>query len=82
MENLPSKVGFINAEISKSLKCYQERVKPKIDHILEKNHKIGLQMDKFNEITEMKEINKYKKLEQNVDNAYKYCMNSAGYGNN
>ena len=39
-------------------------------------------MDEFNELTEMKEINKYKKLEQNVDNAYKYRMNSAGYGNN
>jgi hypothetical protein len=39
-------------------------------------------MDKFNELTETEEINKYKELEQNVDNAYKYCMNSAGYGNN
>ena len=80
MEHLPPKVGFKSAEISKSLKCYQEKVKPKIDYILEKNHKIGLQMDEFNELTEMKEINKYKKLEQNVENAYKYRMNSAGYG--
>jgi hypothetical protein len=39
-------------------------------------------MDKFNELTETEEINKYKELEQNVDNAYKYRMNSAGYGNN
>ena len=66
-------------KISKSLKCYQEKVKPKIDYILEKNHKIGLQIDKFNELTETEETNKYKELEQNVDNAYKYRMNSAGY---
>jgi len=82
IETLPPKVGFKGVEVSKSLKCYQDKVKPKIDYILEKNHKIGLQMDKFNELTEMKEINKYKKLEQNIENAYKYRMNSAGYGNN
>ena len=82
IEILPPKVGFKSAEISKSLKCYQETIKPKIDYILGKNHKIGLQMDKFNELTETEEINKYKELEQNVDNAYKYRMNSAGYGNN
>ncbi len=82
IEILPPKVGFKSEEISKGLKCYQEKIKPKIDYILEKNHKIGLQMDKFNELTETEEINKYKELEQNVDNAYKYRMNSAGYGNN
>ena len=82
IEILPPKVGFKSAEVSKSLKCYQETIKPKIDYILGINHKIGLQMDKFNELTEMEEINKYKELGQNVDNAYKYRMNSAGYGNN
>ena len=82
MENLPPKDRLKSTEIYKGLNSYQEKVKPKIDYILKINHKIGLQMDKFNELTKMKEINKYKKLEQNVDNAYKYRMNSAGYGNN
>ena len=79
---LPLKTGFKSPEISKSLKCYQRKVKPMIDIILEKNHKMGLQMDQFDKITKIKEVNKYKKLGLDSDESYEYRMNSAGYGNN
>ena len=36
--------------------------------------------DKFDEKTKIKEINQYKRLQQNSDSSYKYRMNSAGYG--
>jgi len=77
---LPSKDSFNRKEISKSLKSYETTIKPKIDNILEKNHKIGLGIDKFDEKTKIKEINQYKRLQQNRDASYKYRMNSAGYG--
>ena len=53
-----------------------------IDDILDKNHKIGLGIDKFNKKTKIKEIILYKKLQQNNESSYKYRMNSAGYGDN
>ena len=79
IENLPSKDRFQSKEIFKSLKSYETTVKPMIDDILNKNHKIGLGIDKFDEITKIKEINQYKRLQQNSDSSYKYRMNSAGY---
>ncbi|GIT34398.1 MAG: hypothetical protein Ct9H300mP4_07170 [Gammaproteobacteria bacterium] len=51
-----------------------------IDDILDKNHKIGLGIDKFDKEIMKKEINLYKQIQQNNDSSYKYRMNSAGYG--
>ena len=61
IENLPSKDKFQSKEIFKSLKSYEISVKPMIDDILDKNHKIGLGIDKFNKEIMKKEINLYKK---------------------
>ena len=79
IKNLPSKDRFQSKEIFKSLKSYETTVKPMIDDILEKNHKIGLGIDKFDKETKIKEINLYKKLQRNNHSSYKYRMNSAGY---
>ena len=80
IENLPSKDKFQSKEIFKSLKSYEISVKPMIDDILDKNHKIGLGIDKFDKEIMKKEINLYKQIQQNNDSSYKYRMNSAGYG--
>jgi len=80
LEILPSKDSFNGKEISKSLKSYETTIKPKIDNILEKNHKIGLGIDKFDKETKEKEINLYKQIQLNNGSSYKYRMNSAGYG--
>jgi 2-polyprenyl-6-methoxyphenol hydroxylase-like FAD-dependent oxidoreductase len=82
IENLPSKDKFQSKEIFKSLKSYEISVKPMINDILDKNHKIGLGIDKFDKETKEKEINLYKQIQQNNDSSYKYRMNSAGYGAN
>ena len=79
IENLPSKDKFQSKEIFKSLKSYEISVKPMIDDILDKNHKIGLGIDKFDEEIMKKEINLYKQIKQNNESSYKYRMNSAGY---
>jgi len=79
IKNLPSKDRFQSKEIFKSLKSYETTVKPMIDDILDRNHKIGLGIDKFDKETKIKEINLYKKLQRNNHSSYKYRMNSAGY---